>query len=130
MVRPYAMVDVLRVADPGLARSYRQFSATTEGAVVRGLARLETDFRRFGLRALSGSGEFFESMRQARSLAVAEWGSELEAKQFREMAGRAWRDRDFGNVVKHYGALGDRLSQAERARVTYASKHLMMGLEE
>jgi hypothetical protein len=129
-IHPYGMGDLIRVADADLARSYRSFSATTEGAVERGLAKMEADFRRFGLQALAGSHEFFEIMKQARSLAVAEWVSELEAKQIRERAGRAWRDCDFSDLVKQYSALGDRMSRAERARLAYARKHLGSGREE
>ncbi|HEX7163290.1 MAG TPA: hypothetical protein VF223_18895 [Trebonia sp.] len=126
VTHPYTMVDLLRVADPDRARSYRQFSASTEAAVEQGLAMLESEFRRFGLQALSGSREFFERMRQMRSLAAAEFNSELEDKQIREKAGRAWRDRDFSNVVKQYSILGDRLSQVERARLDYARRHLRL----
>jgi hypothetical protein len=129
MVHPYTMVDLLRVADPDRSRSYRQFSATTESAVEQGLASLESDFRRFGLQVLSGSHDFFEGMRQMRSLAAAEFGSELEDKQIRQRARSAWRDRDFSNVVKLYSILGDRLSQVERARVDYARRHLGIGQE-
>lgn len=130
VARPYTMVDLLRVADPDRARSYRQFSATTEAAVQRGLEVLKSDFSRFGLPVLSGSPEFFERIRQMQSLAVTEFGAELEDKQIREKAERAWRERDFSNVVKQYRALGDRLSQMERARVDYARRHLGMGREE
>jgi hypothetical protein len=130
VVHPYTMVDLVRVADPDRVRSYRQFSATTDAAVERGLTGLESDFRRFGLHALSGSREFFERMGQLRSQAATEFGAELEEKQARESAARAWRDRDFSNVVKQYGTLGDRLSRAERARVDYARRHLGVGLEE
>ena len=127
---PYTMVDLIRVADPDRTHSYRQFSASTKAAVERGLAMLESDFRLFGLQALSGSHQFFERMRYIRSLAAAEFGSELEDKQIREKAGRAWQDRDFSNVVKQYSILGDRLSQVERARVDYARRHLGIGRVE
>jgi hypothetical protein len=130
VAHPYTMVDLVRVADPDRVRSYRQFSATTDAAVERGLTGLESDFRRFGLHAISGSREFFERMGQLRSQAATEFGAELEEKQVRESAARAWRDRDFSNVVKQYGTLGDRLSRAERARVDYARRHLGVGLEE
>jgi hypothetical protein len=89
VAHPYTMVDLLPDADPDRARSYRQFSASTEVAVERGLAILESDFRRFGVQALSGSHEFFERMRYMRSLAAAEFGSELKDKRIRERAGRA-----------------------------------------
>ena len=90
VMHPYTMVDLLHAVDRDRARSYRQFSASTEAAVERGLAMLESVFRSFGLQALSGSREFFERMSQMRSIATAEFGSELEDKQIREKAGRAW----------------------------------------
>jgi hypothetical protein len=124
------MVDLLRLADPDRAGSYRKFSATTEAAVGRGLAMLVSDFKNYGLPVLSGSPEFVGRIEMMRSRTAAEFGSVLEDKQVREKAEHAWRDRDFDDVIRQYSILGDRLSQAERARVRYARKRLGVGREE
>jgi hypothetical protein len=130
VTHPYGMPDLIRVADPDLARSYRAFAATTEAGVERGLTKLAADLRSYGRSALSGSAEFFTRMSQGRALAARETGSERQDKQIREQAGRAWRDRDFAKVVKEYSALADRMSPSERARLRYAHKQLDQECQE
>jgi hypothetical protein len=123
---PYTLVDLMRVADPVRARAYRQFAATTAASVQRGTADLASEFRMYGLEALTDSTNFYQEMSAARAEAIRQFGVELADQHARENAERAWQQRDFEAVVLAYRAMGGRLSRVERERFRYASQRLQV----
>jgi hypothetical protein len=118
------MSDIIRVTDPARARDYRSFSATSDDSVRRGMAKLVSDLREYGLAALTGEGDFYRKMWDARSEAARAFATEIADKAARESAEQAWLRRDFEGVIEAYGSMEDRLSRAERARLHYATKRL------
>jgi hypothetical protein len=121
---PYTLVDLMRVTDPVRARGYRLFAATTAASVQRGTAALASEFREYGLEALTNSADFYREMSAARDESIRQFGIELADQHARATAERAWQQRDFQAVVTAYRALEDRLSRVERERLRYASQHL------
>jgi hypothetical protein len=121
---PFTMSDIIRVTDPAKARDYRSFSAASDDSVRRGVAILVSDFREYGLAALTGEGDFYRQMLDARSEAAREFATEIADKAARERAEQAWLRRDFEEVIVAYRSMEDRLSRAERARLHYAAKRL------
>lgn len=122
--RPYALADLIRVADPAGARAYRQFSATSAASVQRGTAQLASDFRKYGREALAGSAGFYREMSAARAESMRQSGIELADRAVRAKAQRAWQERNLHDVVAAYRAIEDRLSRVERERLRYASERL------
>ena len=121
---PFMIVDVIRVADPAKAQAYRQFSATNEDSVQRGVAKLVSELQKYGLAALTGQADFYDQMSAARSEAAKQFGADLTDQTARKRADLAWQQRDFQAVVKAYQSMEDRLSTLERKRLRYAIEHI------
>jgi hypothetical protein len=117
---PFTIADMIRVVDPAKARAYRRYSASNEESVRRGVAELVSDFRRYGLTALTGRADFYQEMSAARSDAARQFGSELADKASRKRAERAWQERDYQGVVEAYRSMKGHLSGVERERLHYA----------
>jgi hypothetical protein len=121
---PFALADIIRIADPAKARTYRRFSATSKTAVRRGIGELVSDLRTYGVVALRGEEGFYRKMSAARSEAARQFGLELTDKAARANAEQSWHERDFRRVIKAYRSLEDRLSKVERERLNYAIRQV------
>jgi hypothetical protein len=121
---PFAISDMIRVADREKARSYRLSSAVTEDSVRRGVAKLASDFRIYGIATLTSGARFYREVTAARSEVAVHFGMELVDKAARKNAEEAWQQRDFQGVVNAYRTMEDRLSSVERGRLNYAIRRL------
>jgi hypothetical protein len=117
---PFAMSDIIRVADHEKAGSYRLISAVSEDSVRRAVERLASDFLAYGIDSLASDARFYREMTAARSEAARQFGMELADKAARKKAEQAWQQRDLQGVVNTYRTMEDRLSRAERERLNYA----------
>lgn len=122
--RPYTMGDLIRAADVGAANTYREFAATKSESIRKGLSKLASDLRAFGLPALGADPDFYTRVSAAREEAVREFGAEEAKRAARRDAEKAWKDGDFAKVVAAYSNVENGLTRAELARLEYARDHL------
>jgi hypothetical protein len=121
---PFTIADMIRVADPAKARSYRRFSAVSEDSVRHGVAELVSELRKYGLTALTGGTGFYQQMSAARSEAARQFGTELADEASRKRAVQAWQQRDYQNVVDSYRSVKGPLSRVENERLRYSAEKI------
>ena len=118
----YSLADVMGFA--GVAVSDRKPAQVLEcgrlGPFVESLAE---NLHRYGQAALKGDRMFFRSLEKFRSSESARFMREMNLRQLRSVAEKAWRDRQYGRVVDLYSSVESELSKAERLKLQYARQH-------
>ena len=120
---PYSLQDAMRVTAREAARDYRDFAATSAGAVSRGLRLLARDIRTYCEPALRCDPEFFAAMARERSVAVEEFARQPQRGSEDASAREAMERRDWDRVIAIYESRRDALSRSEEKRLEIARRH-------
>ena len=115
---PFAMI--LRIVDPKLAETYRNWATDTREGVAEGVRRLAGDFRRCGDADVLQSPQLFSSLRQQRGDLSERMATNLRLRQVRAETETAWRRKDFAKVVAMLSPLEKELSPAELRKFKYS----------
>lgn len=122
LTHPYSLQDLIRIHDSELAAGYRDFSATSPGAVVRGLQRLATDLRRFGEAALKCDPGVFRALASARTAEIAQLAAETRRVRADAAAREAFAKEDWERVIELYESRTDSLDPSQAKRLAIARR--------
>ena len=118
---PYSLQDAMRVTVPEAAGGYRDFAATSSGAVGRGLRRLAADVETYAEPALRCDEEFFAAMGRQRSIAIEDIGRQTGRASEDASARDAMHHGDWRRVIAIYESR-DALSRSEEKRLEIARR--------
>jgi hypothetical protein len=118
----YSLSAIIRASDPEAAGRYRNFAATTEGAIVKGLAQLAELLDRHGQAALQGDPDFFAKLQAQRVAAAHQLALGSLANQVRPRADAAFRRGDYRQAAELYEQIVPCLTASERRRLEIAKE--------
>ena len=121
-VRPYALAELIALADPDGAGEYRCPMVRTRSAVGRALAGCADLLRRHGQAAVHGDQGTLRLLRDNRDKAGQAWESDLRAAVIRPRAAEAFRRGAYREAVDLFGRMEESLTPAERAKLAYARR--------
>jgi len=116
----YSIEELIRVEDPGLAGTYRNFVATTPDEVDAGLVRLGDLVSRHCERALSDDPAFYTKLEAQRKTWAESFALDVLAAQMRPQAEAAFRSGDYRKAAELYERIRPVLSATELKRLTLA----------
>lgn len=116
----YSMSELIRAADPETARQYRNFIATTQGALTEGLARLQGLIKRYGQRALQADPAFFVALGNQRKAWAEGYALEVLEGQLRPKADEAFRRGNYREAAELYERIQSRLTPTELKKLAIA----------
>lgn len=116
----YSLPELLRMADPRLAESYRNPIATTPGDVLIGVGSVAGLVRQYGKRALEGDAEIFDELSRRRTAWSESYALDVLAEQIRPKAEAAFRDGRYKDAAELYERIYVRLSSLERRKLAAA----------
>ena len=119
----YRLPDVLRVLAPEFA-SEASYQASNPGAVVNCVQKLGNLTKQYCGPLWSGSEQVWEEIDWKRSVAAIEETKKYTLGSIREKAQEAWRHKDYRRVVDAYEQMLADLTEVERKRLSFATKHL------
>jgi hypothetical protein len=118
----FSISEVIRVADPVAAASYRCPTANTLEQLECGVHELSWLVRRFGERALLNDPEFFACLRGLRIVWSDAYALDVLVEHVRPRAETAFREGRYREAVELYEKIASRLTPAERAKLAAARK--------
>jgi hypothetical protein len=116
----YAMSELIRVADPEAAKTYRLTIATTPAEVADALEELSSLMRRYGAAALRGESQSFSALAKQREQWSEDYALDVLAGQLRPQADDAFRRGDYATAAQLYERIRGRLSLAEVKKLALA----------
>ena len=94
-----------------------------EGQLKTVLDRMADDMRTYAQSALGGDPMFFRRMDVFRSKQAQRYTRDVQLRQVRAEAGRAWQQRDLVRLAILYSSIENHLTASEKAKLAYAKKH-------
>lgn len=115
----YAIADVMGL--DGVPDSDRTPSQVADEArLVPFLEKLATALRTHGNRALAGDRSYFQDLEAYRSAKASANLQQMQMRQIRAAAEKAWHEGDFDRVASLYGPVERELSESEAHKLKYA----------
>jgi hypothetical protein len=119
----FSLTDVLSMEDVEVREGRMPFQVANEAKLRPFLQKLAEDTRIHAQQALSGNRLYFRRLQVFRSKQAESAMEAVEISRVRSEANRAWRVRDLSRVVALYTEIKDDLTDSEKARLKYATKH-------
>lgn len=116
------MSEIVRATDPEVARSYRNYVATTTEEVSAGLKELSALVRRYGARVLQADRPFCLKLEKQRERWADEYALDVLETQLRPQAEQAFRRGDYSRAAELYGRIRERLTPAEAKKLAIADE--------
>lgn len=118
----YSLSDLISAADPEAAEQYRNFAATTQDGITKGLTRLAELVKRYSEPALRGDPDFFATIEKQRKLWAEGYSLDVLAGQLRPKAYEAFRQGNYREAVELYERIRPRLTPVELKRLAVAKE--------
>jgi len=122
----YSIEELIRVEDPGVAGTYRNFVATAADEVDTGLAQLGALVRRYCARALSDDSALYAALKVQRTNWAEGFALDVLAAQMRPKAEAAFRSGDYRQAAELYERIRPALSASELKRLALAQARAQM----
>jgi hypothetical protein len=124
----FSLDEIVQLLDAatGDSSSFAPFASTPQ-EVESLVPRLGEGLRRHARHLLAGNHQDFDDLAMRRSESAREFTQDLEFRQVRREAERAWREKRFPVVVELLGRLGNEISPVERKRLQYSLARLGEG---
>jgi len=85
--------------------------------------KLAADLRSYGQLALSGDRMYFRRLETFRAAKAERYMREMNLRQVRSQAEKAWHDQQYGRVEALYASVEGELTESESRKLDYARKH-------
>lgn len=121
----YSLTDLLSMQGVDVAERRAPFQVAEESRLQSFVERLAEDTRCYAQRALTGERMFYRQLQVFRTAQAQEYLLGMELERVRAEADGAWKLRQLDKVIELYTTIADRLTRAEKARLTYAKRHRM-----
>ena len=119
----YSVADIL--ATTGVPEEdFAPPQVADEDRLAPWIARLAHYLRDHASSGLAGDRMFFRRIETFRNARAQSLTDEVELRQVRSEADKAWREKKFRRVVDLYASIEARLTESESRRLGYAKKHL------
>ncbi len=116
----YSMGEIIRAVDPGVAKGYRNSTATTPEGIAASVEELAALMQHYGFGALSGEQEFVAVLEQQGKQWAEGYALDVLAAQLRPQAEVAFRRGSYEQAAELYGRIRERLSPAEVKKLSLA----------
>jgi hypothetical protein len=123
----YSIGTLLKLLDPELGRTYRDFAALTPEAVERGVTRLSGFFRRCVADGLLEDPRLFDRLRTLTETLVERHVEEMELADIRRRLEQAWKAKNYAQVLALLTPVERLLSPSELEKLKYARKRATSG---
>lgn len=118
----YSLADILGVA--GLpASDCKPAQVADEGRLESFIATLASNVRTHAQAGLAGDRMYFRRLEAFRSAKADAYMRDMKLRQVRAEVEKAWRDRQFDEVVSLYTSVEDDLTESEARKLEYAKQH-------
>jgi len=118
----YSMSEILRVADPSIAKEYRNAVVTDASALSTAVLRLARLVKLYCAPALEDERRFLDMLRDQRRTWSKEYALDVLAEQVRPKAEAAFRRGEYGEAFELYKKITSRLTASERKKLEIARK--------
>lgn len=122
--KPYSMSELVRLLEPTVADTYRDFTADSTERVALGVQELALRFRRYVESGALDSKDVFERLLENREKWSRECAQVVGLMQSRRKLQGAWHAKRYSDVVALLLPFEDALSPSEREELAYAQRQL------
>ena len=119
----YSLAMLIRAVDSEAGRRYRNYTATTEGGLAEGLARLARLVKRYGESALQGDPKVYEALENQRRSWSEKYSLDVLEDQVRPRAVEAFRLGNYKEAAELFEQIQARLTPAELKKLAFARRN-------
>jgi hypothetical protein len=119
----FSLTDLLRMENVDVPERNMPFQVADETQLGPFLTRLAEDIRAHAQAALAGDRMFFHRLKAFRSAQSQVYMRDMKLRRVRSEVEEAWRGRDFRRVRELYSSIKGDLTEAEKGKLEYATKH-------
>lgn len=119
----FSLNDLLAMEQAGLSGANAAFQVAEEDRLGPFLEELATKTRIDAMPALNGDRMYFRRLETFRSAQAEASMRQMDLRQVRSEAEKAWRERNFREVARLYTSIERDLSESEKGKLAYARQH-------
>lgn len=116
----FALSELVRLGDAKAADVIRNPTATDDEGVARGVSKVASWLRQFGLRALQGDATIGAELVAQRKALLEALELDALAEQIRPLAETAFRAADYLRAAELYSRIRSRLTPSEKGKLELA----------
>lgn len=121
----FYLSEMLAVADPLFAKTFRLYVAKTPEAINKGTEQLFEIFTKYCMKFLLEAESFMQQLAKQKGDNAARYGLEIRLEQIRTKIESASAKRDYPELVRLYESIDDHLTNSEKAKYKFAKKKLL-----
>lgn len=122
--RPFYLNEVLELAGVLEKTGYTFLQASSAERVKRLVPQLAEYVEKYAASALEGNPHIFEKLAEIRHNNSERYMKEMRLNRVRPAANKAWRDKDYVELIRLYESIHEDLTAAESKKLEYSRKHV------
>jgi hypothetical protein len=121
---PFSLRDLLAMEGVNVPEAKNPFQVSEQDRLHPFLTRLACDVDEHATKALAGDRMYFRQLSEYRGNQARAFMKDMQLRQTRAKADKAWQLHDYGQVVEQYESIRDDLSAAELKKLVIATNRM------